>query len=69
MHRTENDASYNSIVACVLLVAGTSVPSRCPATLGVYVYRHRGTLKGFMKYAAEMGSGAMMHIPSFIKTG
>jgi hypothetical protein len=22
-----------------------------------------------MKYAAEMGSGAMLHIPSFIKTG
>jgi hypothetical protein len=22
-----------------------------------------------MKYAFEMGSGAMMHIPSFIKTG
>jgi hypothetical protein len=22
-----------------------------------------------MKYAAEMGSGAMIHIPSFIKTG
>jgi hypothetical protein len=24
---------------------------------------------GFMKYAAEMGSGAMIYIPSFIKTG
>jgi hypothetical protein len=26
-------------------------------------------LAGFMKYAAEMGSVAMMYIPTFIKTG
>jgi hypothetical protein len=24
---------------------------------------------GFMKYAVEMGSGAMIYIPSFIKNG
>jgi hypothetical protein len=24
---------------------------------------------GFMKYASEMGSGAMIYIPSFIKIG
>jgi hypothetical protein len=26
-------------------------------------------MKGFMKYAVEMGSGAMIFIPSFIKIG
>jgi hypothetical protein len=26
-------------------------------------------MEGFMKYAIEMGSGAMIYIPSFIKTG
>jgi hypothetical protein len=26
-------------------------------------------MKGFMKYAVEMGSGVMIYIPSFIKTG
>jgi hypothetical protein len=25
--------------------------------------------EGFMKYAVEMGSGVVMHIPGFIKTG
>jgi hypothetical protein len=24
-------------------------------------------MEGFMKYAVEMGSGAMMYVPSFIK--
>jgi hypothetical protein len=26
-------------------------------------------LGGFVKYAVEMGSGAMIHIPSFMETG
>jgi hypothetical protein len=33
---------------------------------------HRDTQRrweGFMKYAVEMGSGTMLHIPSFIKIG
>jgi hypothetical protein len=34
-----------------------------------YTYRHRDSRKGFMKDAAEMGSGAMIYIPSFIKIG
>jgi hypothetical protein len=32
-----------------------------------YKYRHTDWLEGFMKYAAEMGSGAMIYTPSFIK--
>jgi hypothetical protein len=26
-------------------------------------------MEGFMKYAIEMGSGAMIHIPRFLKIG
>jgi hypothetical protein len=31
--------------------------------------RHTGGWDGFMKYAVEMGSGAMIYTPSFINTG
>jgi hypothetical protein len=31
------------------------------------MYRHTDCWEGFKKYAVEMGSGAMIHIPSFIK--
>jgi hypothetical protein len=34
-----------------------------------YKYRHTDWWKGFMKYAVEMGSGVMIYIPIFIKTG
>jgi hypothetical protein len=36
-----------------------------------YTYRHTVRWEGFtrMKHAVEMGSGAMMYIPSFIKIG
>jgi hypothetical protein len=34
-----------------------------------YTYRHTDGWKGFMFCVAEMGSGAMIYIPSFIKTG
>jgi hypothetical protein len=33
----------------------------------IYIQTHR--LEGFMKYAVEMDSGAMICIPSLIKTG
>jgi hypothetical protein len=32
-------------------------------------YTYIDLWEGFMKYAVEMGSGAMIYIPSFIKTG
>jgi hypothetical protein len=32
-------------------------------------YMYRYMMGEFMKYAFEMGSGAMMFIPSFIKVG
>jgi hypothetical protein len=34
-----------------------------------YTYRHRDRWEGFMESAVEMGSGAMIYIPSFIKIG
>jgi hypothetical protein len=49
----------------VFVVAVTFLPSGCLAT---YIYRHAGG-KDFRKYAVEMGSGAMVSIPSFINIG
>jgi hypothetical protein len=37
-------------------------PSRYLATIEEYTYRHTDWWKGFMKYAAEMGSGTMHDI-------
>jgi hypothetical protein len=34
-----------------------------------YIYGHKVWWEGFMKYAVEMGSGAMIYIPNFIKIG
>jgi hypothetical protein len=38
-----------------------------PMIEGIHTQTHK--LMGFMKYATEMGSGAMIFIPSFIKIG
>jgi hypothetical protein len=35
---------------------------------GIHIQTHR-PMGGFMKYAVEMGSGAMIYIPSLIKIG
>jgi hypothetical protein len=34
----------------------------------VYTHRHTDRWEGFMEYAVEMGSGAMIYIPSFMKS-
>jgi hypothetical protein len=34
-----------------------------------YTYRHTHGWEGFMKYAVEMGSGVVIYMPSFTKTG
>jgi hypothetical protein len=31
-----------------------------------YTYRHTDCREGFMKYTVEIGSGAMIYIPSFV---
>jgi hypothetical protein len=62
--------------------AGTCLPSRCLAIKGgihftehlpsndrgIHLQTHR-LPGGIYKYAAEMGSGAMIYTQSFIKTG
>jgi hypothetical protein len=66
--RIENDAFNNfSVGACVFVAAVTFLPSRCLATIRGYTYRRTDSSEGFMKYAIEMSSGAMIYIPSFIK--
>jgi hypothetical protein len=65
MDRIENRAYNNpSIVACVFIAMVTFLPSRCLTTIEGYTYRHT-RLVGFMHYAAEMGSGFMIFVPSF----
>jgi hypothetical protein len=34
-----------------------------------HTYRHTGLYEGYIKYAVEMDSGAMVYIPSFIQIG
>jgi hypothetical protein len=64
----ENDTPNNaSIVACVFLAAVTCLPGRFPAMIeGIHIQTHR-LVGGIMNYAVEMGSGAVICIPSFIK--
>jgi hypothetical protein len=50
------------IVACIFLVALSSLRSRCLSTVIVYTYRHTGWWEGFMKYAVQMSSGAMIYV-------
>jgi hypothetical protein len=45
------------------------LPSHFLATIMGYIYRHTDCWDGFMKNSVQMGSGAMMYIPSSIKIG
>jgi hypothetical protein len=56
--RKKDTHNNYSIAACVFVAAITFSPSRCLATIGD---------THILKYAAEMGSGAMILMPSFIK--
>jgi hypothetical protein len=60
-----HEASNNSsIVACVsVAVVAFFLLSRCLVTIGGC--RHTDRWEGFMKQAVEMGSGAIISIPSF----
>jgi hypothetical protein len=49
--------------------ASLSLPNRCLATIGGIHIQTQTDARGFMKYAAEMGSGAMICTPSFIRIG
>jgi hypothetical protein len=57
------------MVACVFVAEVTFLLSRCLATIRGYAYRQTDKWKGFMKYAVEKGSGAIIYIRSFIEIG
>jgi hypothetical protein len=66
----KNDASNNSpIFACVFISAVSFLLNQRLTTRGGYTCRHTDGQKGFTKYAVEMGSGAMIRLPSFRKIG
>jgi hypothetical protein len=44
-------------------------PNRYLATIGEYTYRHTGLWERFFSKAVEMGSGAVIYVPSFIMSG
>jgi hypothetical protein len=69
MRRIEKDASNNSIFALVFIAAVIFLPRCCLVAIMRYTYRHKDCGEGFMKYAFGMGSGPMIYIPNFIKTG
>jgi hypothetical protein len=49
------------IDACVFVTSVSFLPSCCLAMIGGYTYRHTKRWEEFMKYATEMGSGAMTY--------
>jgi hypothetical protein len=58
------------LYCCVCIrCRGNVIRGRCLVTIGGYRYRHRDWWEGFMKYAVEMDSGAMIYIPSVIEIG
>jgi hypothetical protein len=60
----KNDMSINPVVA-----VGTCLPSCCLATIGGIRMRTHRLMGGSYKVHCWDGSGAMIYIPSFIKTG
>jgi hypothetical protein len=60
-----------SIVLIELLPSNDTgfLPNHCPTTIGAYTYRHTDWWEGFLKYAIEMGAGAMIETQSFLKIG
>jgi hypothetical protein len=53
----------------VSVAAVTFLPGRCLETIRGFTYRHTEWREGFTKYVVEMGSGAIIYIPSLIKIG
>jgi hypothetical protein len=79
-HIKNDESSNSSIVACVFVTVVTFLTSRCLATTehfneplpsndrGMYIQTQRQR-RGIFNYAVEMGSGALIYVPSFIKIG
>jgi hypothetical protein len=54
---------------CLAIRGEYNLPNFCLATReGTLIQTHR-MIGGIYGYAVEMGSGAMVHIPSFVKIG
>jgi hypothetical protein len=64
----ENNMSNNSTVACIRCCRNIFTEPMPSNNSGIHMqtYRLGG---GFMEHVTEMGTGAMIYIPSFIKTG
>jgi hypothetical protein len=45
------------------------LPSRCLATIRGYTYRHTDWWERFFNYSVEVGSDAVIYVPSFIQIG
>jgi hypothetical protein len=67
--RTEERTTLPAILLFLRVFAAAVMilPSRCLATITRYTYRHTDWWVGFMKNAAQMSSGAIIIIRSFIK--
>jgi hypothetical protein len=64
----ENDVSNNSsIVAFAFFTARAAYQAIAWQRYGGYICNNTDLWEGFMKYAIEMDSGAMIYIPSFIR--
>jgi hypothetical protein len=66
----QNDASNKHSIVVFIRCHGNvfTEPMPCNDTRG-YTYGHEDWWQGFMKYAVEMGSVAMIYIPSSMKIG
>jgi hypothetical protein len=69
MDRKEKARPTIILLLSVFFAAGTCLPSRWLATIQGYTYKYGDWWERFMKYAIEMGSGAMICILIFIKIG
>jgi hypothetical protein len=60
------------LLLCVVVAAGMCLSSLCLAKTGcihIQTYTHTDWWEGFMKYAVQMDSGAMISKSSFVKIG
>jgi hypothetical protein len=56
------------IFAFIFVAAVTFLPNRCLATIDGFTCRHTDWWEGFIKYAVQMDSDAMICMQNFIKT-
>jgi hypothetical protein len=67
--KEDNTSNYSCVVAVVFIVTVTFLLSHFLTVVRGCACKHTDWWEGFTKYTVELGSGAMMHIPCFIKIG